>query len=143
MILQVTRLAASRRGARRRREWQDGAGPAAGQGAVAGRRNATPSGWPCSATRSGWPSTSSGRSPVAAQASAGVRRAPTRSSVGSGERQRATARTASSGRRPAAEMARLARELPDGKRYDSVVVDEAQDFAETWWDAVIGASATR
>jgi hypothetical protein len=38
-----------------------------------------------------------------------------------------------------AEMARLARELPDGKRYDSVVVDEAQDFAETWWEAVIGA----
>jgi hypothetical protein len=38
-----------------------------------------------------------------------------------------------------AEMARLAAELPEGKRYDSVIVDEAQDFAETWWDAVIGA----
>jgi hypothetical protein len=37
------------------------------------------------------------------------------------------------------EMARLAAELPDGRRYDSVVVDEAQDFAETWWDAVLGA----
>jgi hypothetical protein len=38
-----------------------------------------------------------------------------------------------------AEMARLAAELPEGKRYDSVIVDEAQDFAETWWDAVLGA----
>jgi hypothetical protein len=37
-----------------------------------------------------------------------------------------------------AEMARLAAELPDGKRYDSVIVDEAQDFAETWWTAVLG-----
>ncbi len=37
------------------------------------------------------------------------------------------------------EMARLAAGLPDGKRYDSVIVDEAQDFAETWWDAVLGA----
>jgi hypothetical protein len=37
------------------------------------------------------------------------------------------------------EMARLAAELPDGKRYDSVVVDEAQDFAETWWNAILGA----
>ena len=42
-----------------------------------------------------------------------------------------------------AEMARLAAELPDGKRYDSVVVDEAQDFAETWWDAVLRRAARR
>ncbi|MBF4766611.1 NERD domain-containing protein [Nocardioides agariphilus] len=37
------------------------------------------------------------------------------------------------------EMAELARFLPNGKKYDSVIVDEAQDFAETWWAAVLGA----
>ncbi|NUR07688.1 MAG: AAA family ATPase [Nocardioidaceae bacterium] len=36
-------------------------------------------------------------------------------------------------------MARLAEDLPEGKRYDSVVVDEAQDFAESWWRPVLRA----
>jgi hypothetical protein len=34
-------------------------------------------------------------------------------------------------------MARLAEDLPEGKRFDSVVVDEAQDFAESWWRPVL------
>lgn len=34
-------------------------------------------------------------------------------------------------------MSRLADDLPDGKRYDAVVVDEAQDFAESWWTPVL------
>ena len=34
-------------------------------------------------------------------------------------------------------MAQLAGDLPEGKRYDSVVVDEAQDFAESWWRPVL------
>jgi hypothetical protein len=34
-------------------------------------------------------------------------------------------------------MARLAADLPEGERYDSVVVDEAQDFAESWWRPVL------
>lgn len=36
-------------------------------------------------------------------------------------------------------MTDLAADLPDSKRYDSVVVDEAQDFAESWWQPVLGA----
>ena len=36
-------------------------------------------------------------------------------------------------------MAELADELPDGKRYDSIVVDEAQDFADDWWTPVLKA----
>ncbi len=31
------------------------------------------------------------------------------------------------------EMADLAAELPDGRRFDAIVVDEAQDFADDWW----------
>lgn len=38
-----------------------------------------------------------------------------------------------------AEMARLAAALSDSQRYDSIVVDEAQDFADTWWQAVLGS----
>ncbi len=34
-------------------------------------------------------------------------------------------------------MGELAADLPDGKRYDAVVVDEAQDFAESWWRPVL------
>jgi len=34
-------------------------------------------------------------------------------------------------------MGDLAEELPPGKRYDSVIVDEAQDFADTWWRPVL------
>ncbi|MEO7589006.1 MAG: NERD domain-containing protein [Arachnia sp.] len=36
-------------------------------------------------------------------------------------------------------MAEKASELPPGQRFDSVVVDEAQDFAESWWLPLIAA----
>lgn len=36
-------------------------------------------------------------------------------------------------------MAELADQLPDGKKFDAVIVDEAQDFADQWWRPVIGA----
>lgn len=36
-------------------------------------------------------------------------------------------------------MGELAAALPHGKRYDAVVVDEAQDFADDWWIPVLGA----
>lgn len=36
-------------------------------------------------------------------------------------------------------MADLARELPPERRFDSVVVDEAQDFAESWWRPVLAS----
>ena len=34
-------------------------------------------------------------------------------------------------------MADLADALPDGKRFDAVVVDEAQDFADLWWTPIM------
>jgi len=36
-------------------------------------------------------------------------------------------------------MAELAQQLPDGKLFEAVVVDEAQDFADSWWTPVLGA----
>lgn len=36
-------------------------------------------------------------------------------------------------------MTRLAEELPPGERFDAVVVDEAQDFADEWWAPVLAA----
>lgn len=36
-----------------------------------------------------------------------------------------------------AVMGELAADLPEGRRYDAVVVDEAQDFAESWWHPVL------
>jgi hypothetical protein len=42
-------------------------------------------------------------------------------------------------RRLPEEMVGLAAELPPGQRFDSVVVDEAQDFAEAWWPALMAA----
>ncbi|GAB3811806.1 ATP-binding domain-containing protein [Tessaracoccus terricola] len=36
-------------------------------------------------------------------------------------------------------MADKAAELPPGKRFDSFVVDEAQDFAESWWRPLLAA----
>ncbi len=42
-------------------------------------------------------------------------------------------------RRMPEQMARLAAALPDGKRFDAVIVDEAQDFAESWWTPLIRA----
>ncbi len=37
------------------------------------------------------------------------------------------------------EMTAIGRSLPPGKRFDAVVVDEAQDFADLWWPAVLAA----
>jgi hypothetical protein len=34
-------------------------------------------------------------------------------------------------------MGELAEELTDGRKYDSVIVDEAQDFADSWWRPVL------
>ena len=36
-------------------------------------------------------------------------------------------------------MIEKAAELPPGKRFDSFVVDEAQDFAESWWHPLVAA----
>lgn len=38
-----------------------------------------------------------------------------------------------------AEMAELAAALPDNHKYDAVIVDEAQDFADSWWTPVLRA----
>lgn len=38
-----------------------------------------------------------------------------------------------------AQMVRLAGDLPPGRRFDAVVIDEAQDFADEWWPAVLAA----
>lgn len=38
-----------------------------------------------------------------------------------------------------AVMKDLAAGLPDGQRFDAIVIDEAQDFADSWWDPVLGA----
>ena len=38
-----------------------------------------------------------------------------------------------------ARMVELAAGLPEGERFDAIVIDEAQDFAETWWPAVLAA----
>ena len=38
-----------------------------------------------------------------------------------------------------ARMTELARGLPQGQRFDAVVVDEAQDFADAWWYALLAA----
>ena len=42
-------------------------------------------------------------------------------------------------RRLPALMADKARELPAGKRFDAIIVDEAQDFADDWWTSVLAA----
>ncbi|RBY75116.1 nuclease [Blastococcus sp. TF02-09] len=38
-----------------------------------------------------------------------------------------------------AEMVKLAGALPEGQRFDAIVIDEGQDFAQSWWDAVVAA----
>lgn len=40
-------------------------------------------------------------------------------------------------------MADLAEQLPDYGRFDAIVVDEAQDFADSWWRPVIAALRDR
>jgi Nuclease-related domain/UvrD-like helicase C-terminal domain/AAA domain len=42
-------------------------------------------------------------------------------------------------RRLPAQMVNLADVLPTGKKFDAVVVDEAQDFADAWWPALLAA----
>jgi hypothetical protein len=37
------------------------------------------------------------------------------------------------------EMVAIAGGLPEGERFDAIVIDEAQDFAESWWSAVFAA----
>lgn len=37
------------------------------------------------------------------------------------------------------QMAELAAQLEPGHRFDSIVVDEAQDFADAWWDPLLAA----
>jgi superfamily I DNA/RNA helicase len=37
------------------------------------------------------------------------------------------------------QMIDLAAALPVGQRFDAVIVDEAQDFAEEWWPAILAA----
>jgi hypothetical protein len=36
-----------------------------------------------------------------------------------------------------AQMEYLAGSLPDGQRFDAIVVDEAQDFADSWWEPLL------
>ena len=36
-------------------------------------------------------------------------------------------------------MTELVADVPDSKKYDAVIVDEAQDFADAWWAPVMGA----
>jgi len=38
-----------------------------------------------------------------------------------------------------AQMLQLANNLPDGHRFDSIVIDEAQDFADSWWEPLLAA----
>jgi len=38
-----------------------------------------------------------------------------------------------------AAMTELAQQLPPGQRFDAIVVDEAQDFADSWWPPLLGA----
>ena len=38
-----------------------------------------------------------------------------------------------------AQMLELANTLPDGQRFDSVVIDEAQDFADSGWEPLLAA----
>lgn len=37
------------------------------------------------------------------------------------------------------QMASLAADLPQNQRFDAVVVDEAQDFADAWWEPLLAA----
>lgn len=38
-----------------------------------------------------------------------------------------------------ATMLDLAANLPEGQRFDAIVIDEAQDFADSWWEPVLAA----
>lgn len=36
-----------------------------------------------------------------------------------------------------AQMEHLAANLADGQRFDSIIIDEAQDFADSWWEPIL------
>ena len=38
-----------------------------------------------------------------------------------------------------AQMLELANNLADGHRFDSIIIDEAQDFADSWWEPLLAA----
>ena len=42
-------------------------------------------------------------------------------------------------RRLPEQMVTLAREQPAGRKFDAIVIDEAQDFADLWWPALLAA----
>jgi UvrD-like helicase C-terminal domain/AAA domain len=42
-----------------------------------------------------------------------------------------------------AEMVSLAGQRPESERFDAIVIDEAQDFAQSWWAAVLAALKDR
>jgi len=42
-------------------------------------------------------------------------------------------------RRLPEQMVTLAREQPAGQKFDAIVIDEAQDFADLWWPALLAA----
>ena len=116
---------------------QDDPGPHAGQGPDARTGGAqAPAGGAALLLDRARRSTSSGSSRrCAAQAPARLRRVlrgprPTRGA----SRPTTTARTADFWERElAAQMAEVATGLPEGKRFDAIIVDEAQDFADHWW----------
>ena len=135
-----------RRGARWRRQREDRARAAAGQGAdPRTRTTARRSGSRCSATRSGSPSTSSARSATWRRKDRPAFVGTFHEFGGSGAPRTATARTATSGRTtlPAADGRPRARTSTDKQKYDAVIVDEAQDFADTWWRPVLQGAARR
>jgi hypothetical protein len=37
------------------------------------------------------------------------------------------------------QMVSLAQALPEAERFDAIIIDEAQDFAESWWSAVLAS----
>ena len=37
------------------------------------------------------------------------------------------------------EMLEMAAGLPEGQKFDAIVIDEAQDFADSWWEPVLAA----
>ena len=38
-------------------------------------------------------------------------------------------------------MGQLAGALPDGQKFDALIVDEAQDFADLWWTPLYAFAA--
>ena len=131
-----------RRGARRRGQRQDVPGDGAGPPARAAR--ASGSRW--SATRTAWRPTwnASPRHGRAAN-SPPTSASSTRSAVqwGAPEGPDESMRNEETVRfwehDLPLQMADLAAQLDPGHRFDSVVIDEAQDFADAWWDPLLAA----